>query len=169
MDTPQAAFLGMVMDRLQALEERCDAQQKEMQELKVERAEMPARLLMTLHVVPDVSLRFSDGAFLHWEVGHSPKLRIDDLHGDRVVPMDRQHREATMFHDAKYVALTKSVTEQIRVSIGRAGERTTVASFTDVVNKLALREACLDVDWPVVVMRTAGGRDLSVRTAMYPW
>ncbi len=164
MEDKTTAFLNMVMERLQTLEGRCDEQQDEIDALKSERSDMRARLLMDLHVVPEMYIEFSDGAVLDWTIGNPPQLMVDSHSedpaesGTMLIPMDDQHLQATMYYGRKHVSMTITPAHLLELVVGQQGKRTTVAEFTDRVNDVAKTEGCSEYGRRLLAMNDVNFR-----------
>ena len=73
METPEAGFVTMLMDRLQALERHNQSLRDQVQALQRRSEEHDHRLLCTLHVELGHA-RFSDFDRVEWELGQPPHM-----------------------------------------------------------------------------------------------
>ena len=110
METPQAEFIAMVMDRLHALEQENAILREQVQQ-------HGKALWFDLHVGPDRYLHFSDGRSLHWCLGDPPE------------DIDEAHNAATMFMGARTINLYEG-----SVRVGEPHKLTTFETFWKSVN-----------------------------------
>lgn len=97
METPEAKFVTMMVDRMQDLEMRCDticaAVDSLHKMIKTESLQLTAESNFT---------RFNDDQILYWEIGHTPKLKSGS--GD-LVELHDKYKTATVFQHDKTILL----------------------------------------------------------------
>lgn len=181
MEDTSAAFVSMVMDRLQAAEKCCDLQQQDIDALRSENATMRERLLMTPHMCPDSYTEYSEGEAMQWVVGHPPMMLVANPNagptnsGSKPVVAKEEHLNATMFCGRKSVKLPAANGAQFFTTIGGAYTRTTMGSFTSKVNAMAkdcnatcLRRlvSCINEDKGLLTLNTVDASILDLHPSM---
>lgn len=146
METPGAAFLTMIMDRLQTVEEQNTQMKRVIEELQ------PIRdaLLFTLHVRPgDKYKTFSDGMAIIWRIGDVPTMSWHprDFYYPGT-PLDDVHENATMFFGMKtlvFMTHEHYIEKKLSISIGQSGIKTTFGSFFRQVNNIVNEQKAFEV------------------------
>lgn len=108
IQTPQAAFVNMMMERLHALESLTDRQQHELRFL---RTALDARA-PAITVTPESKYtKFSDGKNMCWEIGEQPVIfpnrsSFENELGDvEMIPLDAAHQHAIIFTEPTIIRL----------------------------------------------------------------
>ena len=139
METTEAGFVTMLMDRLQALEQHNQSLSEQVQALQKRSEEHDHRLLCTLHV-PLGHARFSDGCSIEWELGQPPRMITTAAVGAEActgVPLDEAHDQATMFHGLVFVKISDGYESQsiIFSKFADQDHRTSFGEFWRAVNQ----------------------------------
>ena len=149
METPEAAFVTMIMERLREVEEHNAVLLRQHVLMQSSIQNMRDALLWTLHVVPvERYMKFSDDVGIVWRLGDAPCMK--KVWSNPVKPLDEPHDNATMFFGRKTLIFARRPahvrgTEVYKsVQLGAVGEKTTFGNFWRRVNEIVCNEAAND-------------------------
>ena len=129
MESAQANFISMMVERMHALEEKVDVLQQENARLKQHVGEMEN----SVHLQDDL-MQFSDGWSLDTQFWNPCHCRLEYGGPEYLsyAPMDALHANATAFYGQVTFFPDFSGTP---LSIGHRGERTSVQQMLDALNR----------------------------------
>ena len=140
METAEAGFVAMLMDRMQALEQHNQSLSDQVQALQRRCLDYDHRLSRTLHVRLGWP-GFSDDCSIEWKLGQPPLMVVhetDDVGARLEVPLDEAHEQATMFYGSMVVSMSSTESHQAAFDCmkvpGHIGHRTTFGEFWRAVN-----------------------------------
>lgn len=140
METAEAGFVAMLMDRLQALEQHNQSLSDQVQALQRRCLDYDHRLSCTLHVKLG-GPGFSDDCRIEWELGQPPLMVVhetDDVGARLEMPLDEAHEQATMFYGSIFVSMSSAESDQFVFDCmkvpGNKDHRTTFGEFWRAVN-----------------------------------
>lgn len=132
METPEAAFVSMVMERLAAVEKQNDELKNKVEILEAKLETHENQIYLTPH---SMYKDFNDGWSLNWELLKEPTMvderRIvrDEITNDDFVPLDEAHWNAIVFPSHIWLQVGNFTHLNIyatRLKIGRVGEPVTL-------------------------------------------
>lgn len=152
MQTVQAEFVDMIMERMHRMEESNILLQKENAQLRAIVKKHDDALLMTLHVVPSCGFTdFSDDWSMIWPLGETPTMQDnkerEECCYDVGLPLDKDHEEATMFFGERVVEFSTDLGHGLSVGsaygLGQHGAKTTFGQFWRLINSVVNSRECL--------------------------
>lgn len=140
METAQAGFVIMLMDRMQTLEhsnqllsESNKLLAQHVQALQKRSEEHNHMLSCTLHVKLGQDI-FSDGTDIVWMLGHTPQTTVYKHGTWHLSALNEAHDQATMFHGPKTVMFKFGHEFAFLCTVVDIGYRTTFGGFWRDVN-----------------------------------
>lgn len=140
METIQANYVNMIMDRLHHLEQENDQLKTTLEDLK---SLMDARL-PPVYLLPHTKFKdFNDGFTFCWELFSEPTMYDErtpkqEVFEDDFVPLDDIHWNAMIFPSGTFIKVGDYVDMQgreDRVFVGIAGKPVTVRMFVDEITE----------------------------------
>ena len=129
METAEARFVTMLVERMDGQERRMEALEAELRQQR-EKSRLHDDLHgLSLHLVmKDGYKRFSDGWWLWWRLGHAPRMSPPD---DCAAPvaLDDEHRDALFAFGLRRIYHPLGT-----FCVGREGCRTSVGDMCEEVN-----------------------------------
>ena len=148
MESTEARFVAMIIDRLHAVETENDRLKRLLEELNTRlEARCPA-----IYLTPHTKYTsFNDGWSFFWDLSKRPTMvderdDKDDLEDEDFLPLDDAHWDAVVFPSETWIQLGEWPDvpfSKKRFRVGRAGEPVTVRTMVDEINAqiLALGDA----------------------------
>jgi hypothetical protein len=137
METPQAAYIAMEMDRIHAVEMQNDRLIERMAQLE-KRVDDHVN---ELHLLPgSLYTEFSDGRVLSWMMPGDPEMVLD---ADAAQPLDEAHWNAVVFTGATTIVLCEYANPALddeRMVVGRPGQHVTLRMLVDELDSALFEE-----------------------------
>ena len=153
MEDSQAAFVNMLMDRLQALEGRVQEMQVEMHTTKT----TTSSLAGSIHLQHDLT-KFSDGWWLRPGFSKLPDtIRNSSWQMGVAVPLDNLHLDAIAFHGRVQIQVDKEAGRGNVINLGEQdSDPTTVRALLAAINAWCLRPCGTETNYAKYLDNSCG-------------